>query len=73
MLTHAAEEADRLNHPHVGTEHLFLGLLREEAGLAANLLRERGQTSYANVGRQRGPCYSTVPIYRDSFARSPFW
>jgi Clp amino terminal domain, pathogenicity island component/Putative restriction endonuclease len=42
VLDYAAEEADRLNHKHLGTEHLLLALLREEKGLAATLLRERG-------------------------------
>jgi ATP-dependent Clp protease ATP-binding subunit ClpC len=31
----AQEEARRLNHDHVGTEHLLAGLLREEHGAAA--------------------------------------
>src|ERR1017187_593861 len=30
VLAYAAEEAERLSHKHVGTEHLLLGLLREE-------------------------------------------
>ena len=42
VLAYAAEEADRLNCKHLGTEHLLLALLREEKGLAATLLRERG-------------------------------
>jgi len=42
VLAYAAEEADKLKHRHVGTEHLLLGLLREETFLAATLLRERG-------------------------------
>jgi len=42
VLAYAAEEAERMESPHIGPEHLFLGLLREENGLAANLLRERG-------------------------------
>lgn len=42
VLAYGAEEAQQLNHKHIGTEHLLLGLLREEAGLAAQLLRERG-------------------------------
>jgi ATP-dependent Clp protease ATP-binding subunit ClpC len=41
-LTYAAEEADRLSHKHIGTEHLFLGLLRENTTFAAQLLHERG-------------------------------
>ncbi|MGB8583843.1 MAG: Clp protease N-terminal domain-containing protein [Candidatus Sulfotelmatobacter sp.] len=42
ILKHAAEEADRLAHRHIGTEHLFLGLLDEEDCFAAKLLREAG-------------------------------
>jgi ATP-dependent Clp protease ATP-binding subunit ClpC len=42
VLAHAAEEADRLGHRHIGTEHLLLGLLREEKCFAAELLREQG-------------------------------
>src|SRR6476646_1774539 len=41
-LVHAAEEAERLSHKHVGTEHLLLGLLREEGSFAARLLNEHG-------------------------------
>jgi hypothetical protein len=41
-LVYAADEADRLNHRHIGTEHLLLGLLREEKHPAAQLLHERG-------------------------------
>jgi Uma2 family endonuclease len=32
----------RLNHEHLGTEHLLLGLLREEKCFAADILHERG-------------------------------
>src|SRR5215467_8184201 len=38
-LAFAAEEAERLAHKHIGTEHLLLGLLREEQSFAAELLR----------------------------------
>lgn len=41
-LKYGAEEADRLNHRHIGTEHLLLGLLRDKDCFAAKLLRERG-------------------------------
>src|ERR1700687_838326 len=37
-----AEEAERLNHKHIGTEHLLLGLLREDKSFAAEILHERG-------------------------------
>lgn len=42
VLAYAAEEAERLGHRHIGTEHLLLGLLREEKSFAAAILRERG-------------------------------
>ena len=42
VLGYAAEEAERLAHKHIGTEHLLLGLLREERSFAAEILRERG-------------------------------
>ena len=42
ILAYAAEEAERLSHRHIGTEHLLLGLLREEKCFAAEILRERG-------------------------------
>jgi ATP-dependent Clp protease ATP-binding subunit ClpC len=42
VLAYAAEEADQLSHKHIGTEHLLLGLLREEKCLAAEILRGWG-------------------------------
>src|SRR6266496_2036219 len=42
VLAYAAEEAERLDHKHIGTEHLLLGLLREKESLAAHLLNEEG-------------------------------
>ena len=42
VLAYAAEEAERLRHKHIGTEHLLLGLLREEKCFAAQILQERG-------------------------------
>jgi uncharacterized damage-inducible protein DinB len=42
VLAYAAEEAERFLHPHIGTEHLLLGLLREEKCFAAEMLQERG-------------------------------
>ena len=41
VLAHAADEAERLAHKHIGTEHLLLGLLREEKCFAAQILTER--------------------------------
>jgi ATP-dependent Clp protease ATP-binding subunit ClpC len=42
VLAFAAEESERLGHRHIGTEHLLLGLLREENSIAAEILYERG-------------------------------
>lgn len=41
-LSHAADEAERLRHRHIGTEHLLLGILQQEGCLAAQVLRENG-------------------------------
>ncbi len=42
ILAYAAEEAERLRHRHIGTEHLLLGILREDKCVAAEILHERG-------------------------------
>ena len=42
VLAYAVQEADRLLHEHIGTEHLLLGLFREERGIAATILAEQG-------------------------------
>jgi ATP-dependent Clp protease ATP-binding subunit ClpC len=42
VLAFAAEESERIGNRHIGTEHLLLGLLREENSSAAELLYERG-------------------------------
>ena len=44
VMEYAADEAERLLHKHIGTEHLLLGLLREEKCFAAHILHERGLT-----------------------------
>jgi len=42
VLELAMSEACELNHSYVGTEHLLLGLLREEKGIAAQVLTDAG-------------------------------
>jgi ATP-dependent Clp protease ATP-binding subunit ClpC len=44
VLEYAMAEARELNHSYVGTEHLLLGLLREEKGIAAQVLNSLGLT-----------------------------
>ncbi|HTH49761.1 MAG TPA: Clp protease N-terminal domain-containing protein, partial [Candidatus Limnocylindria bacterium] len=38
----ARQEADRLNHHFVGTEHVLLGLIRVDQGIAVNVLHGSG-------------------------------
>ncbi len=42
VLTMAQEEAQRLNHNYIGTEHLLLGLIREKDSVAVQVLRGLG-------------------------------
>lgn len=42
VLTIAQEEARQLNHNYIGTEHILLGLSREEEGVAAKVLTNLG-------------------------------
>src|SRR5207248_8542278 len=42
VIEYAIEEARNLNHNYVGTEHLLLGLIREEEGVAAQVLMNLG-------------------------------
>ncbi|HEX4146137.1 MAG TPA: Clp protease N-terminal domain-containing protein [Pirellulales bacterium] len=42
VLEYAIDEARNLKHNHVGTEHLLLGLLREDEGVAAQVLMNLG-------------------------------
>jgi ATP-dependent Clp protease ATP-binding subunit ClpC len=57
VLAYAHEESDRLQNRHIGTEHLLLGLLREERSMAAEILYERGLRLNAvrdEIARQSG-------------------
>ncbi len=42
VLSLAQEEAERLQHGQIGTEHLLLGLMREDGGVAGRVLRDLG-------------------------------
>ncbi len=72
VLAYGAEEAERLNHKHIGTEHLLLGLLREEKCFAAEILHERGlrlSTIREEIWpvRSRKKCPPTAP------RKAPCW
>ncbi len=49
VLTLAQEEAQRLNHNYIGTEHILLGLVKEEDGVAARVLVNMG----VSLGKMR--------------------
>ena len=61
ILMFGAEEAERLGHRHIGTEHLMLGILRTENSVAARLSRqhdldlERARTMVAADEQEGGP------------------
>jgi ATP-dependent Clp protease ATP-binding subunit ClpC len=42
VIEYSMEEARNLNHNYVGTEHILLGLLREQEGVAAQVLMNLG-------------------------------
>src|SRR5439155_1645315 len=64
----ANQEAQRLNHEYIGTEHILLGLVKEGSGVAANVLKNLdsgesgGGERTANKGKSKTPAL-------DSFGR----
>jgi ATP-dependent Clp protease ATP-binding subunit ClpC len=63
VLSLAHEEAERMHHNYIGTEHLLLGLMREEGGVAGRVMRELGLDTarvkemverLTGIGRQGG-------------------
>ncbi len=67
----AQEEARALGHPYLGTEHLLLGLLRGEHGLAARLLRALGADLERSRAALRGLLGSTAPAAAGSLSATP--
>src|SRR5205823_2445433 len=52
----AVDEARRMGHHYIGTEHLLLGLIREGEGIAAGVLESLG----VNLERARGTVMQTL-------------
>ena len=46
-LNLAIQSAEELGHTYIGSEHILLGLLREESGVAATVLKDLGLTADA--------------------------
>jgi len=71
VLALARKEAERLNHNFVGTEHLLLGLIAFEKGVAVNVLRSRGielESVRAEVEKEVG----TGPPDQKAIGNIPF-
>ena len=58
----AVDEARRMGHHYIGTEHLLLGLVREGEGVAVNVLRSMG-ANLENVRAQTGRLMAENPAY----------
>ena len=75
-MTLASQEAQRLVHDHIGTEHLLLGLVKEGSGTAAVVLREfkvdlvnvRKQVEQLAHGPSRPPLPASLP-FSDRYKR----
>lgn len=61
VVVQAQEESRALGHPFIGTEHLLLGLLTDEAGVGGTVLRSHGLTAAEireSVQKAVGQCAS---------------
>lgn len=75
VLAYAAEEAERLSHKHIGTEHLLLGLLREDKCFAARILHECG-LRLSNIREELAPSsheQAQPQLQWASMARRHYW
>ncbi len=69
VLVLAQEEARILEHSFIGTEHLLLGLIREEDGIAGEVLLELEVT----IDKVRAKVKETIgPPFGESFGSPPF-
>ena len=81
VLQYAAAEADRLQDNHIGTEHLLLGILREEKSVAASILVEKGLdlgTARERVAQARNespvePADAGKTVRRENFSSGTKW
>ena len=70
VMVLAQEEARLLNHNHMGTEHLLLGLIYEGEGVAAQALESLGLTLPAVrqqveeiIGRGQQASFGAYPVH----------
>ena len=50
VMATANQQAQQLGHDRIGTEHIFLGLLKEDAGAAAKILKDRSVDTEKMLG-----------------------
>lgn len=70
----AVDEARRLNHTYIGTEHLLLGLLREGEGVAAGVLESLGvslEKVRTETNRILSQAQLQTPVGARSTSRTP--
>ena len=68
ILIQAGEEADKLAHAYIGTEHLLLGVLRQKNSLGATLLTSLGANPEAIRKKVAEDVNSGIPIARPARA-----
>jgi len=71
VLEYAVEESHQLGQNFVGTEHLLLGLMREEQGEAAKILEEIGVTAETVRNEVTGMLSGNEPVYGQTEAPPP--
>jgi len=73
VLSLAQEEAERLNHSYIGSEHVLIGLLQEDGGVAGRVLRELGLDAarvQAMVERMSGGPGTRTPFTKTELSPS---
>src|SRR5262249_21152685 len=63
VMQMANQEAGRLNHEYIGTEHILLGLVKEGSGVVANVLKNRD----IDLSRIRSEIEKFVPLGPNRF------
>lgn len=72
VLKYSMEAARELGHDHVDTEHLLLGLLREEKGIAATVLN-RFDVTYERAIQETARILGQRPPSRSGASRGGGW
>jgi|SRR5579863_2170098 len=71
VIEYAVEEAKLLGHNYIGSEHLLLGLLREEEGIGGKILRSLGGNLLTARQLTINLLRKTVPREKDKKSNTP--